>query len=126
MQESCQDEIFQLWYSVLSVSTSLMELMGLLLKLVIQQNLMGLLIGGLLVSCVGLNIGTNEGIKLGFFNRKVVGTTLGAVIRFPLVAYVVSELGYLEGYNGGSVDGIFYSFLDQWMDLILENTKVLK
>ena len=90
-----------------------MELMGLLLKLIIQQNLMGLLIGGLPVSCVGLNIGTNEGIKLGFFDQKMVGTTLGVVVGVPLGTSVGSELGYLEGSTDGYFDVKFSGLLYQ-------------
>ena len=46
-------------------------------------------------SVVGLKIVTNEDIKLGFSDREVVGTTLGAVVGVPLGAYVGSEIGSL-------------------------------
>ena len=41
MQEVFQDEIFQLWCDVLSVSKIQMYLMGLLMKLGIQKNIFG-------------------------------------------------------------------------------------
>ena len=48
------------------------------------------LLGALIVSVVRYNIGTNKGMKLGFSNRKVVDTTLGAVVGVPLGTYVGS------------------------------------
>ena len=57
---------------------------------------MGLSLEACLVYVVGLQIGINEGIKLGFSDRKVVGTKLGAVVGFSLETYVGSELGSLE------------------------------
>ena len=52
--------------------------------------------GDCLGSVVELKIGTNKGIKLGFYNQKLVGTTHGAVVGFSLETYVGSELGSLE------------------------------
>ena len=48
------------------------------------------MLGALIVSVVRYNIGTNKGMKLGFSNRKVVDTTLGAVVGVPLGTYVGS------------------------------------
>ena len=70
-------------------------------------------------SVVGLKIVTNEDIKLGFSDREVVGTTLGAVVGVPLGAYVDSELVSLEGFTGGSVYVRFEKKMDQWIDLVL-------
>ena len=83
------------------------------------------MLGSWLGSIGGLNIGTNEGIKLGFSDRKVVGTTLGAVVGFPFGTYVGSNLGYLEGSTDRAMYGKFEGLLDYWMDLNSEQMKVL-
>ena len=69
------------------------------------------------VSVVGINLSTNEGIKLGLSDREFFGATLGSMVGVTLVTYVGSDLGSLEGYTEGYVDGRFYGLLDQWVDL---------
>ena len=70
----------------------------------------GLSLVAWLGSVVWINLGTNEGIKLRFSYRKVIGTTLGAFVGFPIGTYVGSEIGSIEGYTGGAVDEKFYGF----------------
>ena len=82
---------------------------------------MGLQIGSLRVfrleldldQKVGLNLGTDEGIKLGFSNRKLFGSIIGAVVGVPLDTYVDSEIISLEGSTYGGVDCKFDGLLDQ-------------
>ena len=100
--------------------------MGLLLKLGIQQNLMDLFLKAWFGSTDGLKLGTNEVTKLGIFDQKVGGTTLGVVVGFPLGTSVGSDLGYVEIYTDGYVDGKFGGLLYQCMDLSSEQMKVLK
>ena len=53
---------------------------------------MGLSLWYWIGSVVVLKLGTNEGIKLGVYNQKVVGKTLGAVVGVPLGTYTGSGL----------------------------------
>ena len=85
----------------------------------------GLLLEFLLVSVLGIKLDTNEGIKLGFSNRKVVGTTLEAVVGVTLGTYFGSELRSSEGCNDGAVDGKFDGLLEQWTEFISQQMKVL-
>ena len=78
---------------------------------------MGLSLEACLVYVVGHQIGINEGIKLGFSYRKVVGTKFGAVVGFSLGIYVGPEVWSLESSTHGYVDGKFGGLLDQRMDL---------
>ena len=71
-------------------------------------------------SVSGTNLCINEGIKLGFYDRKVVSKTLQYLVGVPIVTYVGSELVYLKVFTDGSVDGKFDGLLDQWMDSSLE------
>ena len=38
----------------------------------------------------GLELGKNEGTELGFYDRKVIGTTIGDLDRFTLGTYDVT------------------------------------
>ena len=86
---------------------------------------MCLLLLAWLGSVVGLKPGNNEGIKLGFYDRKVVGTKIGAVAGVNFGTYVDLELGYLESSTGGAADGNFDGLLDHWMNFRLEQMKVM-
>ena len=52
-----------------------------------------------------IEIGTNEGIELGFWDGKVLGTTLGELDKLSLGKYEGIQLEYLEGYTDGAAYG---------------------
>ena len=56
------------------------------------------------------DLGTNVGKKLGFFDGKVLGTTLEIADGITLVVYERTELGSLDGssdgYNEGKPEGL--------------------
>ena len=99
--------------------------MGLIMRLGIQKNVMGLSLGYWLGTFFGLQLSINGGIKLGFSDQKEVGTTPGAVAGVPIRTYIGSEPGYLEGSTDGYMDGKFDGFLDQWTEFSLEQIMVL-
>ena len=61
-------------------------------------------LGDLIVSVVGIDIGNNEGIKLGFWDGKVIGTELGDMGRSSLGTYNDIELGSDNGTAGGKYE----------------------
>ena len=50
-----------------------------------------------LISVVGLDIGMNEAIELGFWGVKVLGTTLGSMDKLSLGTYDDTDLGSTYG-----------------------------
>ena len=58
----------------------------------------------------GKVLGYDEGIKVGIYNGKVIGTILGYVDRITFGIDVVTELGsldgFFDGFNYGKLEGL--------------------
>ena len=52
-----------------------------------------------------IDLGNNEGIELGLWDGKVLGTTLGAIDGLSLGTYYGTELGWLESSTDRAADG---------------------
>ena len=73
-------------------------------------------------------LGSDEGIKLGSADGKVLGTILGNIyvitLGIDLGTDLVSLNGSLDGYNYGKLEGIF--FYDHWDLLLVKSLALMK